>query len=64
MTSTSRQGVGELMGLPGGLFAPGPAVDKILLFFTDGQPTLPHGPDWQPRERMKAAAGCELAAAP
>ncbi|MAE93867.1 MAG: hypothetical protein CL910_04340 [Deltaproteobacteria bacterium] len=31
----------ELLGLPGALSAPAPDSRKIVLFFTDGQPTLP-----------------------
>ncbi len=31
----------ELLGLPGSLSAPDPESEKVVLFFTDGQPTLP-----------------------
>ncbi len=33
----------ELMGLRGALSTPNPNSEKIVLFFTDGQPTLPYG---------------------
>lgn len=32
----------ELMGFDGGLSEPDPESEKVVLFFTDGQPTLPH----------------------
>ena len=33
----------ELLGLRGALSKPNPKSEKIVLFFTDGQPTLPYG---------------------
>jgi len=33
----------ELMGLRGALSKPNPNSEKVVLFFTDGQPTLPYG---------------------
>jgi hypothetical protein len=33
----------ELRGLRGALSEPDPKAEKIVLFFTDGRPTLPHG---------------------
>ena len=35
----------ELLGLRGGLSTTNPRSDKIVFFFTDGQPTLPYGPE-------------------
>lgn len=35
----------ELRGLRGATSRPDPGAEKVVLFFTDGQPTLPHGPD-------------------
>ena len=35
----------ELRGLRGADSRADPRAEKIVLFFTDGQPTLPHGPD-------------------
>ncbi len=35
----------ELMGLRGALSQPDPESDKVVFFFTDGQPTLPYGPE-------------------
>jgi hypothetical protein len=37
----------ELMGLRGALSKPNPKSEKIVLFFTDGQPTLPYGPGFE-----------------
>lgn len=37
----------ELMGLRGALSQPDPKAEKIVLFFTDGQPTLPYGPGFE-----------------
>jgi len=34
----------ELMGLRGAQSKPNPKSEKLVLFFTDGQPTLPYGP--------------------
>jgi hypothetical protein len=35
----------ELLGLRGALSATDPSAEKVVFFFTDGQPTLPYGPD-------------------
>jgi hypothetical protein len=35
----------ELLGLRGGLSTTNPRSEKIVFFFTDGQPTLPYGPE-------------------
>jgi hypothetical protein len=37
----------ELMGLRGALSRTDPRSEKIVLFFTDGQPTLPYGPGFE-----------------
>jgi hypothetical protein len=37
----------ELMGLRGAASKPNPNAEKIVLFFTDGQPTLPYGPGFE-----------------
>jgi hypothetical protein len=37
----------ELRGLRGALSTPNPQSEKIVLFFTDGQPTLPYGPGFE-----------------
>lgn len=37
----------ELMGLRGALSKPDPKSEKMVLFFTDGQPTLPYGPGFE-----------------
>jgi hypothetical protein len=37
----------ELMGLRGALSTVNPRAEKLVLFFTDGQPTLPHGPGFE-----------------
>src|SRR5262245_52889537 len=34
----------ELLGLRGSQSRPNPDAEKLVLFFTDGQPTLPYGP--------------------
>jgi Mg-chelatase subunit ChlD len=34
----------ELLGLPGARSKPDPTSEKVVLFLTDGQPTLPYGP--------------------
>jgi len=34
----------ELIGLRGALSDPDPGAEKVVMFFTDGQPTLPYGP--------------------
>ena len=37
----------ELMGLRGALSRTDPRSEKVVLFFTDGQPTLPYGPGFE-----------------
>jgi hypothetical protein len=37
----------ELMGIKGALSRKDPSSEKIVLFFTDGVPTLPHGPQFE-----------------
>jgi hypothetical protein len=37
----------ELMGLRGALSRNDPRSEKVVLFFTDGQPTLPYGPGFE-----------------
>ena len=37
----------ELMGIKGALSRKDPTSEKIVLFFTDGVPTLPHGPQFE-----------------
>ncbi len=43
----------ELMGLRGALSVTNPGSEKIVLFFTDGQPTLPYGPGYE-RDNVRA----------
>ncbi len=43
----------ELLGLRGGLSEPDPSSEKIVLFFTDGRPTLPYDPVFE-SENVKA----------
>jgi len=43
----------ELLGLRGGLSKPDPNSEKIVLFLTDGQPTLPYGPGFE-RDNVRA----------
>jgi hypothetical protein len=42
MTEGLRAGVRELKGFRGGVSQPDPGSEKVVLFFTDGQPTLPY----------------------
>jgi hypothetical protein len=35
----------ELLGMRGSVSRPDPHAEKIVFFFTDGQPTLPYGPE-------------------
>jgi len=42
MTEAIRLAVRELRGFRGSLSTPDPGSEKIILFFTDGQPTLPY----------------------
>jgi hypothetical protein len=44
MAAGVDQATAELTGLSGGHSIPHPDRDKVVFFFTDGQPTLPHGP--------------------
>jgi hypothetical protein len=37
----------ELLGLRGAQSKPNPKSEKLVLFFTDGQPTLPYGPGFE-----------------
>lgn len=37
----------ELLGLRGALSKPERNAEKVMLFFTDGQPTLPYGPGYE-----------------
>jgi hypothetical protein len=46
MAAGVDQATVELLGLRGGLSTPNPKSEKIVFFFTDGQPTLPY-PDAQ-----------------
>jgi hypothetical protein len=47
MAAGVDQAVIELMGLRGARSAPDPESEKVVFFFTDGQPTLPYGPDFE-----------------
>jgi len=47
MAAGVDQATVELMGLRGALSKKNPRSEKIVLFFTDGQPTLPHGPGFE-----------------
>jgi hypothetical protein len=42
MTEGVRTAVRELRGFRGGVSKPDPGSEKVVLFFTDGQPTLPY----------------------
>jgi hypothetical protein len=42
MTEGLRMAVRELKGFTGGVSKPDPGSEKVVLFFTDGQPTLPY----------------------
>lgn len=53
MAAGVERGTSELLGRPGALSAGDLESRKILLFFTDGQPTLPHGPEF-PAENVRA----------
>jgi hypothetical protein len=44
MAAAIDQATTELMGLEGALSQPDRKSEKVVLFFTDGQPTLPYGP--------------------
>jgi hypothetical protein len=43
----------ELLGLRGGLSKPDKESEKVVLFLTDGQPTLPYGPGFE-RDNVRA----------
>jgi hypothetical protein len=47
MAAGVDQATVELMGLRGALSQNNPHSEKIVLFFTDGQPTLPYGPGFE-----------------
>jgi hypothetical protein len=44
MAAGVDQAVRELLGQPGARSTPDPGTEKVVLFLTDGQPTLPYGP--------------------
>jgi len=46
MAAAIDQATTELMGLEGALSQPDRKSEKVVLFFTDGQPTLPYGPGY------------------
>lgn len=45
MAAGVDQATVELLGLRGASSEPDPEAEKVVFFFTDGQPTLPYGPD-------------------
>jgi hypothetical protein len=45
MAAGVDQATVELLGLRGATSEPDPESEKVVFFFTDGQPTLPYGPD-------------------
>jgi hypothetical protein len=47
MAAGVDQATVELLGLRGALSKPDAKAEKIVLFFTDGQPTLPYGPGFE-----------------
>jgi hypothetical protein len=47
MAAGVDQATVELMGLRGALSQSNPRSEKIVLFFTDGRPTLPYGPGFE-----------------
>jgi hypothetical protein len=54
----------ELLGLRGALSRPNRNAEKVMLFFTDGQPTLPYGPGYEAdnvRAVLRAAARAQRA---
>jgi hypothetical protein len=54
----------ELMGLRGALSRKNPTSEKLVLFFTDGQPTLPYGPGFEAdnvRAVLRAASRADRA---
>ncbi len=44
MAAGVDQAIRELLGQPGARSKPDPGSEKVILFLTDGQPTLPYGP--------------------
>ena len=44
MAAGVDQATRELLGQPGARSTPDPRSEKVMLFLTDGQPTLPYGP--------------------
>jgi hypothetical protein len=55
----------ELLGLRGSQSRPNPRSEKLVLFFTDGQPTLPYGPGFEAdnvRAVLRAASRAARAA--
>jgi hypothetical protein len=57
MTEGVRMAVRELKGFRGGISKPDPDSEKVVLFFTDGQPTLPYdnSPSQNVRSVLRAA---------
>jgi hypothetical protein len=57
MTEGVRMAVRELKGFRGGISKPDPESEKVVLFFTDGQPTLPYdnSPSQNVRSVLRAA---------
>jgi Mg-chelatase subunit ChlD len=47
MAAGVDQAIIELLGLRGAQSRPDPNSEKLVLFFTDGQPTLPYGPGFE-----------------
>jgi hypothetical protein len=47
MAAGVDQAIIELLGLRGAQSRPDPKSEKLVLFFTDGQPTLPYGPGFE-----------------
>jgi hypothetical protein len=52
MTEAIRMGIRELRGFRGSLSRPDPDSEKIIMFFTDGEPTLPY--QGQPRQNIRS----------
>jgi len=52
MTEGLRLAVRELKGFRGGVSKPDPHSEKVVLFFTDGQPTLPY--DNSPQQNVRS----------
>lgn len=47
MSEGIRMGIRELLGLRGSISTPDPDSEKVMLFFTDGTPTLPYDPQME-----------------